>query len=236
VKDILSMQNKKYLIWDFDGTLAYRTGAWSGALTALARRRQEYGSFTPDVVRPFLSSGFPWHAPENLHPGLSADEWWEELFPVFFRTYRGAGVDSKIAAQMAHEVRAEYLDLSSWQRFDDTLPALKSLSDLGWTHVLLTNHVPELPVLLNYLDLTSPFAGCFNSAGTGVEKPNQKAFRAVIDWLGVYEKAWVIGDSYNADFLGATEAGLPAVLVRTPHSTASPCAKTLLELASIINS
>lgn len=230
------MRKRNFLIWDFDGTLAFRKGGWSGALTAVAQRRVEYKSITPEIVRPFLASGFPWHAPENLHPGLSAEEWWEELFPIFLRAFRGAGVEAGLAAQMAHEVRAEYLDLTQWQSFDDSFFALKALQNQGWTNVLLTNHVPELPLLLDHLSLSNLFAARFNSAGTGIEKPNQKAFRAVIDWMGGYEKAWVIGDSYKADFLGAGEAGLPAILVRTEHSIAKPLCNNLRELVDMLNS
>lgn len=214
------MPDKKLLIWDFDGTLAFRIGGWSGALASLLRRDPAYPGVSADDIRPFLGSGFPWNAPENLHPGLSQADWWEELLPLFIRAFRGIGVEPKMAARLSGSVRAEYLDLSAWQIYPDSLAALTIFQVHGWDQVLLTNHVPELSIILDHLGLGSFFAAVFNSAQTGVEKPNPKAFRLVKDWAGPDFHAWMIGDNFTADILGAHEAGIPAILVRKTHPQA----------------
>lgn len=61
---------RQLLIWDFDGTLAYRQGGWSGALIDVLDRHEHGHSFSTDQVRPHLRQGFPWHDPEEPHPEL----------------------------------------------------------------------------------------------------------------------------------------------------------------------
>jgi phosphoglycolate phosphatase-like HAD superfamily hydrolase len=46
----------KYLIWDFDGTLAYREGMWSGSLIEVLDREMPTHALTSDMLRPYLRS------------------------------------------------------------------------------------------------------------------------------------------------------------------------------------
>jgi putative hydrolase of the HAD superfamily len=220
------------LLWDFDGTLAYRPGGWSGALYAVLQKEAPALAVktSADAIRPYLQSGFPWHAPEIAHQDLKAKDWWEELKPLFARAFRSVGVKGEQTMALAGKVRAMYTDPSGWQLYPDALPALAALTKCGWTHVLLSNHVPELPKLLKALKLRDSFAVVFNSAETGYEKPNAKAFRPALDWIGPGALTWVIGDSFHADVTGAQEAGLPAILVRQTHPEAEIFCKTLAQL------
>jgi putative hydrolase of the HAD superfamily len=167
---------KKYLIWDFDGTLAWRPEGWSGVLAQVLRQSEPQASVTAEQIRPYLQAGFPWHAPENPHPGMSPQDWWEDMLPLFARTFRAVGVAAARAAVLAREVQPVYTDPGGWQVFPDARPTLAALSERGWSHILLSNHVPELPALLAHLDLTTPFAAVFNSAQTGCENPIPKPF------------------------------------------------------------
>jgi putative hydrolase of the HAD superfamily len=222
--------HNKVLIWDFDGTLAWRPGGWAGALVQVLHEAMPELAVTPEQVRPYLQSGFPWHAPENTHPGLTPDEWWADLYPLFARALKAANVPPPLAYTLAQQVRAVYLDPLSWRCFTDTVPALETLSSHGWLHILLSNHVPELPDLLEQLGLASNFTALFNSAETGIEKPNPKAFRAVLDWIGPSDAVWLIGDSYHSDIAGALEVNLPAILVRQPNPLAADYAANLDEV------
>lgn len=226
----MSNTRAKYLIWDFDGTLAWRPGGWTGAVLNVLRKSAPEIHATADQVRPYLQSGFPWHAPENPHPGLSPAEWWEDLEPILARAFKGVGIQNGKAYDYARDVREAYIDPLSWRRYEDTLPALEMLSARGWKHILLSNHVPELPTLLERLSLSGYFIAEFNSAQTGYEKPNPKAFRTVLEWIGQDASAWMIGDSFAEDVLGALEAGLPAILVRKLHTEAPIYCATLREL------
>jgi putative hydrolase of the HAD superfamily len=106
----------------------------------------------------------------------------------------------------------------------------------GWQHVVLSNHVPELPPLLEALGLASHMGRVFNSAQTGVEKPHPQAFRNVLTALGGATQIWIVGDSVQADIAGAQAVGLRAVLVRSQHPQAVHCCETLAELPRVLHS
>jgi putative hydrolase of the HAD superfamily len=227
----MSDAQQKYLIWDFDGTLAWRPGGWTGALLTVLRQSYPTLKVTSSRIRPYLQSGFPWHAPENPHPGLSSNDWWDDMQPVFARAFRSVGVQNGEALDLARGVRQAYLDPMCWQRYKDSLPALEALSARGWTHILLSNHTPELTLLVDRLGLAQYFAAQFNSGETGYEKPNPKAFRQALEWIQPGATAWMIGDSFGSDILGALENGLPGILVRKPHPEAPVFCASLLQLA-----
>jgi HAD superfamily hydrolase (TIGR01549 family) len=209
---------KNYLIWDFDGTLAYRLGGWTGALQEVIGREAPRCDVTADQLRPHLQAGFPWHTPEQPHPSVtSAEQWWNVLDPVFIRAFTALGIDEQQARWMATRVRQVYPHPARWRLFDDTLPTLDRLSRQGWTQVILSNHVPELPAIIHHLQLRPYISRIFNSAETGYEKPHPQAFRHTLAALGDIAAVWMIGDSLQADIIGASMAGLPAILVRGHH-------------------
>ncbi len=227
---------KRYLIWDFDGTLAVRQGGWSGALLQTLRQygTESFSSITAERLQPYLLSGFPWHVPEREHDLLSTDAWWDILTPVFAQAYAVSGVSPNEAQQLAGHVRGVYADLSYWHLMEDARGTLDELSSLGWTHLLLSNHVPELPELLDGLKIRDCFAHVFNSADSRHEKPHPEAFRAVLHYIqteGAYDAVWMIGDNPVADIKGAEAVGIPGVLV---GSWAGEVARRVARLGDVI--
>ena len=85
---------QKYLIWDFDGTLAYRLGQWSGTMSEVLRH---FAGLDADIetLRPFMQKGFPWHNPNQINPPMrTADNWWVEMRPVFESAFVAYGLPS----------------------------------------------------------------------------------------------------------------------------------------------
>ncbi len=203
----------QYLVWDYDGTLGYRSGGWSGAMVDALHARG-INHVTPEQIRPHILTGFRWHDHEREHAsGVSADDWWGELHGLFSSAFVAAcGVGQSVALELARDVRRQYLRPDTWHLYDDTCDALSRLSDRGYAHVLLTNHVPELPRMLEVMGIAAQFVRIFNSAATGVEKPHPRAYANVIAFTG--PEAVMIGDNPRADFAGARAAGLEAILVR----------------------
>jgi len=225
----------RYILWDFDGTLAARGGMWSGALRAVLSQFEPSVECELATFRPHLQTGFPWHSPEQGHEHLaSADEWWDELLPIFQRAFQATGLSNARALALAREVRAVYLDPECWTVFDDVVPALVTLRNAGWGHAILSNHVPELTHLTEALGLRQYFEEVFSSAAIGYEKPHELAFRRTLDQLGNPRAVWMVGDNYNADIVGAGGVGLPAVLVRTTHVEAKYQVQSLSQLAHVI--
>ncbi|MGC9395508.1 MAG: HAD family hydrolase [Anaerolineae bacterium] len=229
-----------YLIWDFDGTLGYRIsgssgGAWTTSLLETVTLARPDHTVTSEQLRSYLQAGFPWHQPEHPHPHLTTGElWWEALYPVLEKACRGVGLDADLARTVARRFRAVYLNLDDWRLFDDVLPTLDALSARGWTHAILSNHVPELGDIVRHLGLASRIAYLFNSAKTGYEKPHPRAFKIALETLPDLKTAWMIGDSFTADVQGAEQVGIPAILVRRPHPDADRYCESLADVPMLI--
>jgi FMN phosphatase YigB (HAD superfamily) len=227
----------RLLIWDFDGTLAHRRGetGWSILLAEALDGEEPGHGHTADTFRPHLRNGFPWHRPEVAHPELCEPEaWWASVRPILARAYEAAGYAPARALELADTARRLYVDPAvGWALFDDTLPALERLSQAGWTHAILSNHVPELRQIVAGLCLDDVIAEVSCSAETGYEKPHARAFASILDRLQP-TVAWMIGDNVVADVLGAEAVGIPAVLVRRPDPQAARYADSLTGVAEFL--
>lgn len=220
----------RLLIWDFDGTLAHRRGetGWSILLAEALDAEEPGHPHSADTFRPHLRDGFPWHRPEVAHPELcEPDAWWGSVRPVLSRAYEAAGYRPARARELADAARRLYVDPEvGWALFDDTLPALELLARAGWTHAILSNHVPELRQIVAGLGLDEVVGFFSCSAETGYEKPHAQAYASVLDALQPAE-AWMVGDNVVADVLDAEAVGIPAVLVRRPDPRAARYADSL---------
>lgn len=227
----------KTLIWDFDGTLGYRSGrAWAVALIETLDRCLPGHPFVAEQLAPYLRAGFPWHAPEQPHEHIAtADQWWEALTPTLQAAFSALGLPDEQARWLAGQVRPVYADPARFCLFDDTLDTLDALSARGWTHVILSNHVPEFDGIAAALGLTQRMAAVFNSAWLGFEKPHVQIFRKMLAARRVDGPMWMIGDNYQADILGAAGVGIPGILVRRPHEAAprfSPDLRGVIEIVA----
>jgi putative hydrolase of the HAD superfamily len=206
----------KVVFWDFDGTLAWRVGRWSNCLIEALDQVQDDHGVTPDAVRPGLRGGFPWHSPHESHVHLDTPQrWWSALLAVVVDAYRRVGIDPDIARAAAELVPGLYVDLRNWRVFSDTRPALSRLRAAGWRHVIVSNHVPELPALVRSLGLEDLVDLVVTSAASGYEKPHPEMFAFALAQAGLPETVWMVGDNPAADVGGATAVGVPAILVRT---------------------
>ena len=222
----------KVVLWDFDGTLAHRPGLWGACMVETLDECRPGHGHTLEAVRPLLRNGFPWHEPDRAHPELSVpDEWWRRVGAVLACAYLRLGFDAPEAEELARRTRDRYVDGGiAWSVFPDSVPALERLRAGGWHHVLLSNHVPELPSLVASLGLGEWFVAVLTSAVTGYEKPHPEAFALARRAVGGAERIWMVGDSYDADVAGAEAVGIPAVLARTSDPRARRWVRTLDEL------
>jgi len=224
------------ILWDFDGTLAFREGMWSGTLLGILQSEEPDMKVSRDDIRPFIRSGFPWHSPDVYHPETAdPDVWWENINPLFKSAFLGLGVHPDRASILAAMVRRDYCDPGKWSLFDDSLPTLELLSGKGWMHLVLSNHVPELPHIAGYLGLSPLLCGLYSSALTGHEKPNREAYLSVLRKLPPDSRMVMVGDSIEADIRGATSLGIPAILVRRPAEKYLLCSEDLMGVIPLLD-
>ena len=106
----------KAILWDFDGTLAYRPDRWSGALLDVLDEQEPGHQLTKADLRSGLQDGFPWHRPERPHHELSKPgAWWALVEGILAETFVGAGFEPARAQTLAR-VRAAIARLPRLQR------------------------------------------------------------------------------------------------------------------------
>jgi putative hydrolase of the HAD superfamily len=106
---------------------------------------------------------------------------------------------------------------------------LQTLTHAGWKHVVLSNHVPELPALVEALNLTPHIAQVFTSALVGFEKPHPQSYEAVLSAYPNARALMMVGDNFSADVQGAQANGLSAILVRKHHVDATVFHESLVK-------
>jgi len=226
----------RLVMWDFDGTLAFRPGLWSGCIMEVLEARDPAHGVPIDRVRSGLQGGFPWHRADEPHPHPGDSErWWEAVEALITDALVGAGVERGEGAEVARATRARFIDPTvGWQVFDDAVPALTAVTEAGWTSVVVSNHVPELASLVAGMGLEGHFDRVFTSALVGFDKPNPEFFRHVLKAYEEPDAVWMVGDNPVADVAGAEALEHEAILVRTSASDVRHCTPGLVEAAEII--
>jgi len=224
------------VLWDFDGTLAERPGMWGLCMVEVLDEQERGHVVTPDALRPLLREGFPWQTPAVGHPELcEAEAWWRYVGGLLARVYENVGYSEERSAELARLTRARYVDTAAgWSVFADVAPALDRLRARCWEHVLLSNHVPELPSIVESLGLAPYFDAVLTSATTGYEKPHPEAYALALRAAGSCGEVWMVGDNYDADVAGAEAAQIPAILARRHDERAARRVATLDELDRFI--
>jgi putative hydrolase of the HAD superfamily len=230
----------RVILWDFDGTLGYRgrDGVRTGFSTCLREILDEHRpghGIDRGASRHLLEAGFPWHTPDTAHAHLcDPDAWWDALNPVFANALEHVGIERPLATELAAGVRARFADLSQWCLYEDAIPVLQHLSDRGWRHVIVSNHIPELPAITSACGLDDLIETVHTSAATGYEKPHPEMFNIALRTAGSPDAVWMVGDNPVADYEGAEQLGIDAILARHPDPGDRRAAADLWEAARLI--
>ena len=229
------------VFWDFDGTLGYRgrDGARLGFSTCLVEvmdAHQPGHDIDRRAFHPFLQTGFPWHAPDMTHLHLcEPDDWWDALNPVFAKALEGVGPRGAESRRSSRATSVPATPIPyEWALYDDVLPVFERLRNAGWRHVIVSNHVPELPAIASGLGLDDLVEAVHTSGVTGYEKPHPEMYAIARRAAGDPERVWMVGDNIVADYEGAERVGIDAILVRHPDPGERRAAPDLWEAAKLI--
>jgi putative hydrolase of the HAD superfamily len=229
---------EKYLLWDFGRTLSNHGAVWSESVVTAINQAHPEKNVTRAQIKSFFAKGFPWHTPEIAHDHIkTADQWWLELMqPILNRVFTALEIPESEFASLLRVARQECLDPKRWTLYDDIIPTLEKLSSLGWKHVILSNHVPELESVIEKLEIRHFFEHVFTSGIVGFEKPNPRFFDFALSRIGAENQIIMIGDNPEHDIEGAAQFGIPGILVRDGENGAREwilddlVANSLLEL------
>jgi HAD superfamily hydrolase (TIGR01549 family) len=226
---------KRYVLWDFDGTLAARPGNWGSAIQEAALLYPVAKELCWERVVPLLSYGLPWHEPGIPHRNLSSPQlWWEHVERAIADKFSALGYEEQHLLPLAKLTRQAYINPNRWITIDGAPEVLASLRRTHWANIIVTNHVPEVSDILQSLLLSEYVTKIFCSAELGIEKPHPEFFPSVLAALGSSRDVWVIGDSEAADIAPAHALGLRTVLVGGVSKIADACVSHLSEIPDIL--
>ena len=136
-------------------------------------------------------------------------------------------------------VRRAMLESLEFVAFPDVVPALESLREQGLKLVVVSNWDCSLREVLAGAGLAPLVDGVVTSAEVGTRKPDPALFGVALQVAGADPaEALHVGDSEENDVVGATAAGVRAVLLRRDGGEASapgvPAIASLAELAAVL--
>lgn len=156
----------------------------------------------------------------------------------FCRIYKSLGLSEDTANRASLLVRDELTKAERYELYPDAIPALRECRSLGWKNVLLSNHLPELPHILESLGCREYFSALVISSLAGYDKPRREIFEIAGKEAGDPALCVMVGDNPSADIAGAAEAGMYTILV---HNSSRVCgrqpdfrAENLTEIGGIL--
>uniref|UniRef100_UPI0035901E46 haloacid dehalogenase-like hydrolase domain-containing protein 3 isoform X1 n=1 Tax=Myxine glutinosa TaxID=7769 RepID=UPI0035901E46 len=139
--------------------------------------------------------------------------WWAT---VVQETFKRCGVEDaplimKIADYLYHDMKRP----DRWEVFGDVHPALSWCKAQGLRLGVLSNFDDRLNGILSGVGLRSYFDVVLTSDEMGMQKPQPEAFHLALKHTNVQAgQALHIGDDPVTDYLGATESGMAAFLLK----------------------
>ncbi|MGI0071730.1 MAG: HAD family hydrolase [Thermoplasmata archaeon] len=180
------------------------------------------------------------------------EECWDELWPeapqmvgkspsfadrVHEMALRRIGFDGPIELLVQY-IREEATS-PRWQvPFPETAATLVRLREHGTSIHVVSGHVDYLPIIIANLGWSNLFDTVTFTQEVGFQKPDPRVFRFALERANQEpEGGTFVGDSWEADYLGAKSVGMTAIwLNRTGRPAPGPCRQigTLGEVPSLL--
>lgn len=159
------------------------------------------------------------------------EAFWRELTSDWLdRIGMGAACLDRLIAYADSTMYAR--DSGIFQPYPDTVPALEALRTAGLRLAVISNWDFSLHRVLRVHDLAAFFELEIASLEEGIEKPDSRLFHMALGKLAVRpENALHVGDDPYDDVLGATQAGMRALLI--DRSLAAPIPGVITSLQQI---
>jgi HAD superfamily hydrolase (TIGR01662 family) len=207
----------KGVIFDLGGTLLHFTQDWEiisrAGATAMADwyfKKKRIKLETEALVELFLAERLA--ASEiagQTHTEVTLEKTLQRVLDKI-----EAPASTKMLAEAAIKIFFEQEE-AAWQPFPDAIDTLKALKSEGYWLGLYSNATDDKLVqrLINRYALRPLLSPTFSSAAWGWRKPKPEPFQLIAErWKLPPHKLVVVGDTLNADILGAHNAGMKGIL------------------------
>jgi putative hydrolase of the HAD superfamily len=125
-----------------------------------------------------------------------------------------AGV-ADVSDRLFDAIYERFSEPRSWLIYDDVIPTLQKLEEVGVKLAVVSNWDERLEPLLEQLGLATYFDVIVVSSLVGAHKPDERIFhRAAAELALSPEKILHVGDSWREDVEGARGAGAKALRIR----------------------
>lgn len=162
-------------------------------------------------------------------------ELWRRYFAEIFR---GCGTPPEALDTAGRLLRETHAGSHLWTHVaEGTHEALRAMAGAGYRLGVISNADGRVEGVLKEVGLRDHFEFVVDSEVVGVEKPDPEIFFEGCRRLGLPPEACLyVGDLYPVDYVGATAAGLQAVLLDPLglHLGRAPAVSTLGELAAYL--
>ncbi|KAF9268449.1 HAD hydrolase subfamily IA REG-2-like protein [Marasmius fiardii PR-910] len=183
-----------------------------------------------------------------------SEGWWQE---VIRRTILGSCIEvdenqlASILPQISQDLIHRFSSKEGYRAFDDTFSTLNILRSKNMLTAAASNSDSRMRSVLKSLDFPNFLSPILLSEEEGIEKPNPEIFLRILTRVNGEQRTkyqpngWVditpqeclhIGDDLTADYHGARNAGLQALLLVREHDegqTHSPEEKELVGVRKI---
>ena len=147
------------------------------------------------------------------------------------------GESTEVARRISALARKMWLEVEKTvplELYQDVVPTLNRLRDDGYTLGLISNAPPETVNVIDSLGLPRYLPVIIVSGVVGYSKPNPEIFKIALSAAGVEpEESIHVGDIFEADVLGARNAGIQGVLIDREGTQARIDCPKIAELAEV---
>ncbi len=220
----------KIVSLDFGGTIAYELEKY---YVIYHRLLEELGYSTDlNLVEKALKEACNWWREERARTGRIWNmDVYLELIERVFRTLK-----------LPIEIAPDFLKILPYRVelgvYEDVEPTLRELKDRGYRLIVISNvsSLDNLSIYLSRVGLRDYFEFLIASGTVGFEKPDSRIFELALEKTSVPPEEMVhVGDDYEADYLGAENAGLIGVLLDRKNIHGDKQCRRIIELTELPN-
>lgn len=159
-------------------------------------------------------------------------DWWQEIARQSF-AQMGVLAQFTDFDLFFQRLFAHFATPAPWFVYADVPQALVNWQDQGITLGVISNFDSRLYAVLEGLDLSPYFTSVTISTVVGVAKPDAQIFATALAHHDCpAQAAWHIGDSWQDDYDGATQAGLRGIWLNREHQ--APPAPAQTEISDLL--